>query len=101
MTYHRIASTDEINQGNGKELDVNGVKIAIFNVSGKYYAIEGYCRHQNGSIAPGKVDGDIVECPLHSWHYNLRTGKLIDYLDGVNLITYPVKVEENQIYIDI
>ncbi len=101
MTYHRIAATEEIDQGKGKELEVNGIKIALFNVGGKYYAIEGLCRHQNGSLAPGRIEGEIVECPLHSWHYNLRTGKLIDYADGVNLTTYPLKVDENQIYINI
>ena len=101
MTYVRVAGIDEIVQGKGKELDVNGVKIALFNVAGKYYAIEALCRHQDGSLAPGRIDGEIVECPLHSWHYNLTTGKLIDYVDGVNLLTYPVNVEGNQIYVDI
>ena len=101
MTYVRVAGTDEIAQGKGKELNVKGIKIALFNVAGKYYAIEALCRHQDGSLAPGRIDGEIVECPLHSWHYNLTTGKLIDYVDGVKLPTYPVNVEGNQIYVDI
>ena len=101
MTNIRVAATDEIAEGKGKELDVKGIKIALFNVRGKYYAIEALCRHQDGSLAPGRTQGEIVECPLHSWHYNLTTGKLIDYVDGVNLLTYPVKVEGNQVYIDI
>jgi nitrite reductase (NADH) small subunit len=101
MTNVRVAATDEIAQGKGKELDVKGFKIALFNVGGKYYAIEALCRHQNGSLAPGRVDGEIIECPLHSWHYNITTGKLIDYVDGVRLLTYPVTIDGNQIYIDV
>ena len=101
MTNVRVAATDEIAQGKGKELDVNGIKVALFKVGGKYYAIEALCRHQDGSLAPGRIDGEIVECPLHSWHYNVTSGKLIDYAVGVDLHTYPVNVEGNQIYIDI
>jgi nitrite reductase (NADH) small subunit len=43
----------------------------------------------------------VVECPLHSWHYNVRTGELLDYLEGVKLTTYKVDVQGNDIYLDL
>jgi nitrite reductase/ring-hydroxylating ferredoxin subunit len=101
MTRIKVAVKDEIIIGNGKELNVNGIRIALFNANGKYYAVEALCRHQDGSLAPGKVDGEIVECPLHSWHYNIRTGELLDYLGGVKLTTYDVDIKGNDIYVDV
>lgn len=101
MTRIRVAAKDEIIRGKGKELNVNGLRIALFNANGKYYAIEAVCRHQDGSLAPGKIDGEIVECPLHSWHYNIRTGELLDYLEGVKLVTYDVDIKGNDIYVDV
>ncbi|MGH9953662.1 MAG: Rieske (2Fe-2S) protein, partial [Nitrososphaeraceae archaeon] len=68
---------------------------------GKYYAIDAICRHQDGSLAPGKLEGEVVECPLHFWHYNIKTGQLLDYLDGVRLTTYEVRVIGDQIYIEV
>ena len=59
------------------------------------------CRHQDGSLAPGKIEGEVVECPLHFWHYNIKTGQLLDYLDGVRLTTYEVRVIKDQIYLEI
>jgi nitrite reductase/ring-hydroxylating ferredoxin subunit len=42
----------------------------------------------------------VIECPLHSWHYNIKTGELLDYLEGVKLTTYNVDVRGDGIYID-
>ena len=101
MTWVKIANKDEIHEGNGKEVTVNGQRIALFLSNNKYYAIEALCRHQDGSLAPGKVQGEVVECPLHFWHYNIRTGELLDYIDGVKLNTFDIEVRKNEIYLDI
>lgn len=87
--------------GKGKEFIVDGSKIAIFNVGGNYYATEALCRHQDGPLASGTVKGEIVECPWHFWHYNVKTGELLDYLKGVRLAKFRVEVRGNDIYIDV
>jgi len=101
MTWVKVANKNEIEEGKGKELNLNGQRIALFFANKKYYAIEALCRHQDGSLAPGKIEGEVVECPLHFWHYNIRTGELLDYLEGVKLTTYKVEVRKNEIFIDV
>lgn len=97
----KVAHRGEIKENGGKELNVNGTRVALFFANGKYYAVEALCRHQDGSLAPGKIDGEVVECPVHSWHYNIKTGELLDYLEGVKLTTYKVDVKDDDIYIDV
>ena len=101
MTWVRVGHREEIKANHGKEITINGTRIALFNANGKYYAIEALCRHQDGSLAPGKIDGEVVECPLHSWHYNIKTGELLDYLEGVKLTTYKVDIIDNGIFVEI
>lgn len=101
MALVKVAQRGEIRENAGKEVNVNGTRIALFHAKGKYYAIEAQCRHQDGALAPGRIDGEVVECPLHSWHYNIRTGELLDYLEGVKLATYKVDVKGNDIYIEV
>ena len=48
-----------------------------------------------------KLDGDIVECPLHFWHYNIKTGELKDYLKDIKLQTYKTDVRDDGVYIDL
>jgi 3-phenylpropionate/trans-cinnamate dioxygenase ferredoxin component len=101
MTWIKIAQTFDIQENKGKEIEVNGNRVAIFHANGRYYALEALCRHQDGSLAPGKINGEVVECPLHFWHYNIRTGELLDYLKGVKLETYNLDIRGNDIFIDI
>jgi nitrite reductase/ring-hydroxylating ferredoxin subunit len=101
MVLHKVALIDEIQENKGKEVKIEDARIAIFYTKGKYYAIDALCRHQDGSLAPGKLDGEVVECPLHSWHYNIRTGELLDYLKGVKLTTHPVVIKEHDLYLDL
>ena len=100
LAWKKVAEKGDIAAGKGKAFDVDGKQIAIFNQDG-YHAIDDLCVHQDGSIAPGKLDGDIVECPLHFWHYNIKTGELKDYLKGVKLDTYPVESRDDGIYVEI
>lgn len=100
MVWKKIGPKNEIAPGKGKAFKIDGKQIAIFNQDG-YHALDDLCVHQDGSIAPGKLAGDIVECPLHFWHYNIKTGELKDYIKDVKLQTYPVEVKEDGIYVDI
>ena len=101
MAWKKIAQTFDIPENRGKEIEINGNRVAIFHANGRYYALEALCRHQDGSLAPGKINGEVVECPLHFWHYNIRTGELLDYLKDVKLETYDIDIRGNDIFIDI
>ena len=100
MAWKKIAEKNEIAAGKGKAFKIDEKQIAIFNQDG-YHALDDLCVHQDGSIAPGKLDGDIVESPLHFWHYNIKTGVLKDYIKDVKLQTYSVQVKDDGIYVDI
>ena len=100
MAWQKIAEKGAVPAGKGREFQIEGKKIAVFNQDG-YHALDALCVHQDGSIAPGKLEGDIVECPLHFWHYNIKTGELMDYLKDLKLQTYEVEEKNDGIYIDI
>lgn len=100
MTWKKVAEKGGIQKDSGAQVNVEGKKIAIFNKDG-YYALDALCVHQDGSIAFGKLEGDVIECPLHFWHYNIKTGKLLDYLKGVKLQTYKVEERKDGIYVEI
>jgi len=100
MGWKKVAKKGAIAAGKGREFNVDGKRIAIFNQNG-YHALDGICVHQDGPIASGKLDGDVVECPLHFWHYNIKTGKLLDYMKDVKLQNYDVQLRDDGIYVDI
>jgi 3-phenylpropionate/trans-cinnamate dioxygenase ferredoxin component len=100
MVWQKVAEKDSIEKGKGIEVKIGDKRIAIFNQDG-YHGIDALCVHQDGSIAPGKLNGCVVECPLHFWHYDIKTGELLDYLKGVKLQTYKVESRNDGIYMDV
>lgn len=55
---------------------MRGRDIAVFNVAGRFYAIDNSCPHQGGPLAEGWIDGTIVTCPWHAWCFDVTSGDM-------------------------
>jgi nitrite reductase/ring-hydroxylating ferredoxin subunit len=101
IEYHAVAKTDEIMEEDVKGVFVGDEEIAVFNVKGEYFATHGICTHENVGLADGFVEGDLIECPLHSACFEIKTGKAVNPPAEIDLKIYPVKVEGDTIYVGI
>jgi nitrite reductase/ring-hydroxylating ferredoxin subunit len=95
----KIASRADIPAGTGKVVDAGGKQIALFNVEGKFYAIDNTCKHRGGPLGEGELDGTSVVCPWHGWEYDVTTGKNLDD-ENVRVGCYAVKLEGDDIIIE-
>ena len=96
----RIAGVDDCPRGTGIECLAAGRIVALFNLDGNYFAIDGVCAHQGGPLARGLVAGTIVACPWHGWQYDVTTGQHKTNRT-ISQATFPVLVEGNDILIDM
>ena len=96
-----IARTTEIPLGERKRIEVNGLRISLFNIDGEYYAINDTCPHKGTApLIRGTLDGVGIKCPNHGYRFDLKTGECnID--PAFNADTYSVKVEDGNILLDI
>jgi nitrite reductase/ring-hydroxylating ferredoxin subunit len=69
-----VARADECPPGTCLERVVQGRVVALYNVEGKFFALDGICPHQGGPLGKGCLDGAIVTCPWHGWQFDVRTG---------------------------
>ena len=97
----KIGETKDIQPSQMKAVDVNGERICVANVEGKYYAIGNVCTHMGGPLAEGKLEGFEVECPWHGSKFDIRTGKVVRPPAMREEPTYEVKVEDNNVLIKI
>ena len=67
----------------------------------EYFATDGLCTHEAFELFDGFVMDDIIECPKHNGRFNYKTGEAKGAPVCVNLKTYPVKVENGMVYIQI
>jgi 3-phenylpropionate/trans-cinnamate dioxygenase ferredoxin subunit len=66
-----------------------------------YFASDGRCTHENTQLAGGVVMDHIIECPKHNGRFDYRTGKAMGAPVIVDLQTYPVKVQDGSVFIEI
>jgi 3-phenylpropionate/trans-cinnamate dioxygenase ferredoxin subunit len=92
-----VATTDEIKPGERMVVELGRHWVAIFNVDGQYYAIEDLCTHDDGPLAEGELTGCIIECPRHGATFDIRNGKVLSAPALVDVPSYQVRVEGNEI----
>ena len=95
----RIGDADEVPPGRGWPFETEAGDVAVFNVDGELYAIDGTCPHQGSPLAMGQLSGEVVTCPGHGLRYDVITGLKPGTDTGVR--TYPLEVREGGIYIDV
>lgn len=67
-------SRAEVPEGEGRTVEVDGTVVAVFNVDGRYYALDGVCPHAGGPLGDGFLTGTVVTCPWHGWQFDVTTG---------------------------
>ncbi len=96
----RIASVVDVPTGTAKELTAGGRVIALYNVDGKFYALDGVCPHAGGPLGNGTLNGNVVTCPWHGWQFDVSTGQHC-LNANVQHTNFSVSVDGNDIYVEI
>jgi 3-phenylpropionate/trans-cinnamate dioxygenase ferredoxin component len=94
-----VAKVGEIVPGTHRVVDVDGASVAVFNVGGKFYAIEDVCTHDGGQLTGGTVEGDQVVCPRHGARFSIRTGDALTAPAYEPTAKFPVRVENGVIQV--
>jgi nitrite reductase (NADH) small subunit len=98
--WAEVARIDDVPPGESRELVAEGRVIALFNVQGKFYALDGVCPHQGGPLGKGRLEGCIVTCPWHGWQFDVTTGQ---HQSSHSLFhaRLDVRVEEDRILVNL
>ena len=96
----RVAAVGDVPRGEGRVVEVGDRTLALFNVDGKYYAIDNTCPHRGGPMAEGDLDGLVVSCPWHAWRWDLRTGANVNN-PAVKLGCYAVTEEAGDVFVEV
>jgi len=75
----------------------NGDELAVYNVNGEFYATENFCPHKGAPLADGILCEHVIECGLHGWQFDVRTGNCLTVVE--KLLTYEVIIEDGSIRI--
>lgn len=94
-----VAGVDQIAPGGFKTVDVDGTHLAVFNLDGKFFAIEDVCTHDGGQLTGGLVEGDQVICPRHGARFCIRTGAALCAPAYEPTASFPARVEDDEVQV--
>lgn len=100
--YRPVAKTRDVPEGETYVVEVGNKEILLCHVEGEgIYAIDNICTHDYGALDAGELDGYCVECPRHGAKFDVRTGEVKALPAVVPVKSYPVRVEGEQVLIEI
>ncbi len=95
----KVATKSDLPVGKCISVTIGHKQVAVFNIEGKYYAIDDACSHASGPLSDGECQGTIVTCPWHGATFDLTSGKALSAPAFDDLKTYPVQVDGENIQV--
>ena len=97
--FQKIADSKDLLPGTSMCIELDGEKVALFNVAGTVHAISDTCTHVGGPLSEGQVSESTVTCPLHGAVFDLTSGQVLGPPASSPVTCYQVRVEGNDIQI--
>jgi len=66
-----VALASELLPGQRKLIFIDGRSIVLFNIDGAIHAIDNSCPHSGASLASGRLEGTVLQCPAHGLRFDL------------------------------
>jgi len=97
----KIATTDAIAEDDMIAVELEGRHIALYHVGDAFHATANICTHAHALLTDGFLDECTVECPIHAGRFDIRTGRALGPPVTIDLKTYRLKVEGDDILIEL
>ncbi len=104
-----------LDAGTMTDVNVGDQTVLLVRLDDGYHAMQERCPHRRAHLSNGTLAGGVIVCPWHGSRFEASTGRNLDWVDNLpaivipfvklfsppkDLQTYPVKVEEGQVWID-
>ena len=116
VNWIKAGASDMLPDGAIQEIQAGDQAVLLARVGETYYATQARCPHLRARLARGTLDGKVVTCPAHGSTFDVTTGRNLTWVEGLprviksmtqalvgpkDLNTFPVKVEEGQVWINL
>ncbi len=103
MAFVKVAELGQVGDGEMLGLKVNGKPVCVARIDDEVYAFADNCSHRDFPLSSGELDVDdcSVTCDWHGARFDVRTGAALCLPATRPVRTYPCRVEDGAIYVEI
>lgn len=106
--YRLACEIDQLKTAGMLRVMVQDQPILIAYFKDRFYALSDVCPHMGGSLSAGGYADGKVTCPRHHARFDVTTGEveerakiLFVKLPTHKATTYPVRIENDHVYVDM
>jgi nitrite reductase/ring-hydroxylating ferredoxin subunit len=97
----RVPNASDMLAGSMISVTAPGKRLIVYRTIAGYFATDRRCTHQGADLMRGYFDQDIIECPVHQGRFNVCSGAALSAPASTPLKTYPVKITDGQVFVEI
>jgi 3-phenylpropionate/trans-cinnamate dioxygenase ferredoxin component len=103
MSFVKVATLDEIGEGEVLAVQAEGKAVCLARVDGEVYAFANNCSHREFPLSDGEVDPDdcSITCEWHGARFDIRTGAALSLPATRPIPVYDCRVDGGEIYVDV
>ena len=97
-----VGSAADVTPGELAAFEVEGIRIAVANANGRFFAIDDTCTHEQCSLSDeGTLEGTVVTCGCHGAQFDVATGQVLAPPAIEPVKAYPLRVDQDDLVIEI
>jgi toluene monooxygenase system ferredoxin subunit len=78
MAFRKVATLDELWDGEMTVLEIEGHVVLLVNVDGIIQAYADSCPHLGTRLSQGSLQRNVLTCATHGWEFDACTGQGIN-----------------------
>jgi len=87
--------------GEVRETRVQGVYVALIRSGGEWFALDDECTHEECPLSDGELRGHTIICNCHGSEFDVRTGEVLAGPATESVRTYPIRVVDGQLEVQV
>jgi nitrite reductase/ring-hydroxylating ferredoxin subunit len=88
-------------EGELRETRVSGVYLALAHAGGEWFALDDECTHQECPLSDGELRGHALVCSCHGSEFDVRTGAVLAGPATEAVKTYPLRVRDGVLEVQV
>ncbi|MDQ4117550.1 MAG: Rieske 2Fe-2S domain-containing protein [Actinomycetota bacterium] len=99
--FVEVCAEGDLADGDKIAFEIDGRRVMLVRVEGRYYAIDSVCTHERAFLDEGMLVDHVVYCPLHYSCFDVRTGDVLGPPADKATATYAVRVENGMVQVSL
>lgn len=102
-SFVKVATLSDLPENGVAAFEHGGQRLALYRVGAAVYATTNICSHEHAYLSEGWLDTDdcTIECPLHGARFDITSGAVLSLPAYEPIASYPVRIEGDDVLVEI